>query len=110
MESNDAQELVATAAGNIEGLLANRSKALKVSATFVRPPAVSSRLAVVRCVTRPQQAAVFMGFFSPLTLFCDIRPGVSLSAGPEGAKPPSRSASPHVMTETHCGTQLQAVR
>lgn len=29
VESNDAPELVATAAGNIEGLLANRSKALK---------------------------------------------------------------------------------
>lgn len=35
MESNNAQELVATAAGNIEGLLANRSKALKVSVTLI---------------------------------------------------------------------------
>ena len=31
MESNNARDLVSTAAGNIERLLANRSQALKVS-------------------------------------------------------------------------------
>lgn len=33
VETNNATELVATAAGNIERLLANRSEALKVSVT-----------------------------------------------------------------------------
>lgn len=80
VESNDARELVATAAGNIEGLLANRSKALKVSVTLV-----SSRLAVVRRVTRPQRAAVFMVFF-PLSRCSVISGLVSLSErqGPRG--------------------------